>query len=98
MKTRHTRVRWLMGAALLAALIYGPGLVQLIRLRISGWRLDQQLAELHQRKQQLAHEQDRLEHDDTYVEGLVRSTFKVAKPGELVLPLTDDASTDPSTR
>ncbi len=48
---------------------------------------------MHRRLQQLeafhralTEEQQRLTSDPVYVEGLIRSTFKVAKPNELVIP------------
>jgi two-component sensor histidine kinase len=35
---------------------------------------------------ELTDEQKRLTSDPVYVEGLIRSTFKVAKPNELIIP------------
>ena len=78
--------------ALIAALVIGPGAAQLAWL---SWRqhcLTRQQRRLEALYQQLAQEQRRLTHDPVYVEGLVRSTFKVAKPDELVVPLDSDAS------
>lgn len=78
--------------ALIAALVIGPGVVQLAWL---SWRqhcLTRQQRRLEALYQQLAQEQHRLTHDPVYVEGLVRSTFKVAKPDELVVPLEPSES------
>jgi cell division protein FtsB len=50
-------------------------------------RLDRQLAALAEERERLQIEQQRLQTDSTYVEGRIRSTFKVARPGEIVIPL-----------
>ena len=55
-------------------------------------KLDRRLAELASRKARLTEEQKRLETDPGYTEGLIRSTFKMSLPGELVVPLSKDAS------
>ena len=82
-----SRVRLL---ALAAAAILGPTLLQ---LAVMYWR-DQRLTRQLQRRQasyeSLQREQERLRTDPVYVEGLTRTTFKVAKPGELVVPLSDE--------
>ena len=78
--------------ALIAALVIGPGVAQLAWL---SWRqhcLARQQRRLETLYQQLAQEQRRLTHDPVYVEGLIRSTFKVAKPDELVVPLDSSES------
>ena len=79
---------WLAFIAVTAALIL-PGLIELIRLSIAQHRLDRRLAQLRAQEQRLLAQQDRLQHDPVYVEGLIRTTFKHAKPGELVIPLKD---------
>ena len=86
------RTRWSLavGAGLV---LFGPGLVQLGRLALEQRRLDRRLAELEQQRAQLAKEQGRLESDPSYMEGLIRSTFKMAQPGELVIPLDAPSST-----
>ncbi len=85
---RRRRVAMALGAA--AAAIFGPGLWHLAAMSAMQWRLDRQLAALTTQQQQLAQEQQRLTSDPTYVEGLIRSTFKWARKGEVVIPL--DAS------
>ena len=85
------RVRLL---ALAAAAILGPTLIQ---LAVMYWQ-DQRLARQLQRRQasydSLKTERERLRTDPVYVEGLTRTTFKVAKPGELVVPLSDERTSD----
>jgi cell division protein FtsB len=76
-------------AATTLALLFGPGLYHLLGLSLEQRRLDHRLAELAKQQDALTHEQERLESDPTYVEGLIRSTFKVAQPGELVIPLDE---------
>ena len=86
--TRRRRVIALV--AILGILVCGPGVYELVRLSWMEWRLNQRLAALSAQHQQLLEEQQRLQSDPTYVEGLIRSTFKLARPGELVIPLQDD--------
>ena len=80
---------WIAAAGALVSLTLGPGIVQWSRLRLTQWHLDRQLAHLSAERQQLLEEQQRLQSDPAYVEGLIRSTFKVSRPGEYVVPLDD---------
>ena len=89
-----TRTRWIAIASLVALVLFGPGMYHLVRLSRTERRLDRRLAALSAQRAQLAQEQERLESDPAYVEGLIRSTFKLAQPGELVIPLDSNASTD----
>ena len=84
------RPRWALPLALFGLLVFGPGMVHLARLSLMQRALDHRLAALSVRQEQLKQEQARLQSDPTYLEGLIRSTFKVAKPGEVVIPVTDD--------
>jgi len=88
----ETRTRWVVGVSLLGAVLFGPGLVEWIRLSFKQRRLDHQLAELSTRREELAREQTRLESDSVYVESLIRTTFKLSKPGEYVIPIDSPAS------
>ena len=82
------RTRRYLGLSLLAATaLFGPGLWQWAGLSVQQHRLDRQLAELERRRDALRQEETRLQSDDTYVEGLIRTTFKWAKPGEYVISL-----------
>ncbi len=74
------------------ALIFGPGFVQLLQMSYRQHLMDRRLRELEATREQLRAQHQRLESDPTYVEGLIRSTFKVAKPGELVVPVDGDTS------
>ena len=89
---RRKRRAWVTGVSVLAAVVFGPGLVQLARLSWEQHRLDRQLAQLSADHERLAQEERRLQTDPTYVEGLIRTTFKLAKPGELVIPLESNES------
>jgi len=86
---RHPR-RFVWWAAALVAMLFGPGFYVMARQACRQRALDERLTALEARRVELTKEQERLEQDPTYVEGLIRSTFKVAKEGELVIP-TDDA-------
>ncbi len=90
MNPKRTRRLLVIGGASL--LLFGPGLVQLIRLSLERRRLDRRLTELETQRARLTKEQERLESDPAYVEGLIRTTFKVAEPGELVIPLNASSS------
>lgn len=89
---RRARRFWLLGGALAAAVMFGPGLIALAQLSWERRRLDHQLAALAARQEALVREQERLEQDDAYVEGLIRTTFKLAQPGEYVIPLSASES------
>ena len=83
---------WLQGVIGIALLIFGPGLWQLAHLSLTEYQLDRRLARLARERQRLTDERQRLQHDPAYVEGLIRSTFKLAQPGEYVVPLDSSQS------
>ena len=76
--------------SVLMVLAFGPGLWTQVRMTWRQRMLDRQLQALRVRKEMLEHEKARLTSDSIYLEGKVRSTFKLAKPGELVVPLEHD--------
>lgn len=82
-----SRTRHRVALSLVAAVLFGPGLVQWVSLSLKQRQLDQRLARLLQEHDRLAREHEQLKANPTYVEGLIRSTFKVAQPGEYVIPL-----------
>ena len=88
----HRRRRWAFWLGLATLVLFGPGLYELARLSLAQRRLDRRLAELAKRHDALTQERQRLESDQAYVEGLIRSTFKVVGKGELAIPLESDAS------
>jgi cell division protein FtsB len=73
---------------LVGAALFGPGLYDMARMAVKQRQLDGQLAALAKRKEKLASEEKRLQTDPGYMEGLIRSTFKMSQPGEYVVPLT----------
>ena len=81
------RAGWALPAGLIGLLVFGPGMFHLARLSLMQRRLDRRLADLSAQHDRLTQEQARLQSDPTYLEGLIRSTFKVAKPGEVVIPV-----------
>ena len=85
------RTRWILGASLLGLVVFGPGVRELIRLSRMQHRLDRRLSALAVEREALAREERRLRSDSTYIEGLIRSTFKVAKPGEYVVPVQGES-------
>ena len=89
----RSRRRWLLGFGAVLLVAVGPLLWQLLQLTWTRHAQQRRLQQLKAFHQQLADERTRLTSDPVYVEGLIRSTFKVAKPGELVIPadaLNDD--------
>ncbi|HEX9780073.1 MAG TPA: hypothetical protein VGB20_02540 [bacterium] len=78
-------------AAFVAALLFGPGLIDVARLSAWQWKLDRRLRALDTEHATLTALSERLRHDDVFIEGEIRSTFKVAKPDELVVPLAATA-------
>jgi cell division protein FtsB len=87
-RARRAR-RWTLGLFLAAAVLFGPGLVQWVGLRWRQHQLDRRLARLSAERVRLTQEQQRLETDPGYVEGLIRTTFKWAQDGELVITLDE---------
>ena len=83
------RARWMLVVGIAALVLFGPGLVELARLSIRQHSMDRQLARLAAEHDRLTQAQDRLQHDATYVEGLIRSTFKWAQKGETVVLLDE---------
>jgi cell division protein FtsB len=68
-------------------MLFGPSLVSSARLAWIERRLDRRLSALRAEEERLTRERERLHADPAYVEGLIRTTFKWAKPGEYVIPL-----------
>ena len=81
------RRQWMIGASVAVAAVFGPGVVQFVRLSLEQRRLDWRLSQLSAEHERLTQEERRIHTDPTYVEGLIRSTFKLAQPGEFVIPL-----------
>ena len=90
-------VGWLIAIGMIGLLIFGPGTYQLISLSIREHRLDRRLSELEAERERLTAQESRLRNDPAYVEGLIRTTFKVSKPGEYVIPL-DTSQADDNAR
>ncbi len=70
-----------------AALALGPGAVQQAVIACKQRKMDHKLAALQRSHEQLLHEHAQLLSNPTYVEGLMRSTFKVAKRDEFVVTI-----------
>ena len=87
-----SRASWLLGLSAAGAIVFGPGLVQQLQMSLRQRAVDREVKQLEAAHQALLEERRRLTSDPAYVEDLVRSTFKVSKPGELVVPLEDDGS------
>ena len=90
MEARTRRI--IVGVGGLALALFGPGAYQWARLSLTQHRLDRRLAQLALERERLTRERQRLESDPAYVEGLIRSTFKLSQPGEYVIPLESASS------
>ena len=86
------RNRWLISIGVLALLLFGPGIYEYLRLSMMQRKLDRRLADLASEGERLTQEEERLRSDPAYVEGLIRSTFKLAQPGEYVIPIDSTSS------
>ena len=85
-----SRSAWIIGLSAAGALVFGSGLIQQIQLAIRRHAVSRDVKRLEATHQALLEERRRLTSDPVYLEDRVRSTFKVAKPGELVVPLDSD--------
>ncbi len=85
-----TRTRWLIGVSLVGLVVFGPGTYEMIYLAIRQHQLDRRLSLLQREQERLSALEDRLRNDPAYLEGLIRTTFKVSQPGEYVIPLEPD--------
>ncbi len=90
MSRTRARRSWVVAGGVAAVVLFGQGLYQWAALSVRQRQMDRRLAQLAAERAQLAEEHQRLQSDSAYVEGLIRSTFKVSQPGEYVIPL--DAS------
>ena len=81
----------LLALSALALLVLGPGVAAWVQLAWRRHALARQQRQLQTTHDALETEQQRLTSDPVYVEGLIRSTFKVAKPTEMVVPLSADS-------
>jgi cell division protein FtsB len=90
-QTRRAR-RWGLGIGLAVTALFGPGLVEWGSLMWRQHQLDRRLAQLSAERERLTQQQQRLEHDPGYVEGVIRTTFKWAQDGELVIPLDEPSN------
>ena len=93
-----TRTRWFLGCGLISLAVFGPGAYQLARLSIRQHQLDVRTKALTAEQQRLSGLEGRLRTDPTYVEGLIRTTFKVSQPGEYVIPLPPEPHRDAASR
>ena len=87
---RLTASRAALIGALVVVVAFGPATLVQLQLRWKAYVLARHLRALETERQTLAEEQEHLTSDAVYREGKARSTFKVAKPGELVVPIESD--------
>jgi cell division protein FtsB len=87
---RHSRRGWwAAGAVVLGLLLFGPGLIDSVRMSLKQQALQRRLREVAAETARLEAERQRLQTDPVYVEGLIRRTLKVARKGEFVIPSSE---------
>ncbi|GEM_PF-2983734 len=86
------RAQWLISGGVLGLVLFGPGAFQWIALSIQEHQLDQRLRTIKAEHERLTLLQARLQHDPAYIEGIIRTTFKVSQPGEYVVPLGETSA------
>ena len=85
------RPAWIGILGVLALIALGPGLLDWAWIAWHRHWAARRVAELAARHAQLADEQRRLTSDPLYVEDLARSTLKISKKGEVVVPLASSS-------
>ena len=86
------RAQWLISGSVLGLVLFGPGAWQWITLSVQEHQLDRRLSTIASEHARLTALQERLQHDPSYVEGIIRTTFKVSQPGEYVVPIGDPSA------
>lgn len=81
------RYLWLL---MLCAVVFLPDAWHAWQLRNTRVEVDQRLESMDSEFKKYQEQKHRLLSDETYIEGLVRSTFKLARPDEVVIPIRDD--------
>ena len=83
------RRRRLLGMLLVIAVAFGPGFVQLGRLRWRSYRLGCQIEARRIQNVRLAEQIERLESDPVYIEQVARQRFGVAREGEVIVEVVE---------
>ena len=81
----------LLALSIILAVALGPGLAHQLWIAWHTRQSDRRIDQLQETTTVLQTEQQRLQHDPVYLEGVIRSTFKVSKPNEVVVPLDRDS-------
>ncbi len=89
---RHAPI---VAALLLVGLAFGRDAVAWVSLTQQRQALDRQLEQIASERAHLAKLEDKFKNNPVYVEDLIRSTFKVAAPGEIVIPLSSSKDLSP---
>ena len=92
MSTVSRRPAWLAAAGIVAAVAFGPGLLDWVWISWHQISAGRRLSALKTQHAELAAEQQRLTSDPLYVEDLARSTLKVSQKDEIVIPLHSSQS------
>ena len=95
MKRRFTILWVLVGLLLLFAFLYLPGLSRFQELRLEEERLSKELGELDQKIRALREEKELLQHDQAYLEKVIREELGLVRPGEMVYKLVPEDKENP---
>ena len=87
MKKRFVYLWIGIGALILFAFLYLPGLSKYQELRLEEERLSRELASLQREIRALQKEKELLEKDQDYLEKVIREELGLVRPGEMVYKL-----------
>lgn len=90
MKRRFVYLWIGIGALLLFAFLYLPGLSRYQELRSEEERISRELADLQRQIKSLQEEKSLLEKDQAYLEKVIREELGLVRPGEMVYKLVPE--------
>lgn len=90
MKRRFVYLWVGIGALILFAFLYLPGLSHYQELHLEEERISGELADLKRQIKSLQEEKDLLEKDQAYLEKVIREELGLVKPGEMVYKIVPE--------
>ena len=90
MKRRFVYFWVIIGALVIFAFVYLPGLSRYQELRQEEERLERELGDLQREIKSLKEEKELLEKDQAYLEKVIREELGLVRPGEMVYKLVPE--------
>jgi cell division protein FtsB len=94
-KRRFIYLWIVLGALVVFAFLYLPGLSRYQELRMEEERLSRELAGLEREIRDLRKEKELLEKDRAYLEKVIREELGLVRPGEMVYKLVPEQKSQP---